>query len=101
MNVCFSIVGDVVINNVTNPVNIQASGSDIRRHQNIDAAFLQSRDHLFTVFLRHITIERFGGVTSCGQSFSKFSSRNFSPDEKQYSIEWFDFQNSGQCIQFM
>ena len=101
MNVGFSIVGDVVINNVANTVNVKASSSDIRRYQNIDAAFLQSRNHLFTVFLRHIAIERFGGVTSCGQSFSEFSRRNFSPDEKQYSVEWFDFQNSGQCIQFM
>ncbi len=66
MNVGLGVVGNVVVNDVRNPVNVQAAGSDVGGDQNVDLPGLQPVDCLLPQFLRHVAVQRRGGVPAGG-----------------------------------
>jgi hypothetical protein len=57
------VVGDIVVDHVTDAVQVQASGGDVRGDQDIQRSLFQPLDHLLPVLLRHVAVERRGRVT--------------------------------------
>ena len=97
----FGIVRNIVVNNVTDTLNVETTGSDIGSDQNIERTFLQAVDHLLTQRLAHITIKSRGGETTGFELFCQLNRSRTGTHEDNHGVELFDFQNPGQRIQLV
>ena len=71
--------------------NIQTTGSNISRHNNINLAFLQSVNRALTNSLTQIAIQRRRGETTSFQALSNIDSRRFGAHKNDHAIKSFNF----------
>ena len=101
MNIGFCVIGNIVIQNVTDSFYIKAACSNISCDNNIKLTFLKLIDGAFAEFLLNITIQGCAGVAACFQFFREFTGGNLGAYEDKHGIEVFSFKNSCQGIQFI
>ena len=97
----FGIVRNIVVNNVTDTLNVKTTSSDIGSDQNIERTFLQAVDHLLTQRLAHITIKSGSGEATGFELFCQLNRSRTGTYEDNHGVELFDFQNPGQRIQLV
>ena len=97
----FGIVRNIIVNHVTDALNVESTSRHIRRNQNIERALFQSLDHFFAVFLGHIAVHGGRCVTTSFQFFCQLYGGYFGADKNQNGIETFYLENPGKCIQLV
>ncbi len=101
MDIGFRVIGYVVVDYMTDALDIESTSRNVCRDQNVQRTILQSFDGLLAVILRHVAVHRGGGIASRLQSFGKFGRRRFGSNEHQNSVERFDFQNAGEGVELV
>src|SRR5690606_17491278 len=65
VHIGFVIIWNVVVDDVTDPLDIKAACGHIGRHKNVEATFLELFDGALTLRLGDITVERRRVETTC------------------------------------
>ncbi len=98
MNISFGIVWDIVIDDVTDPLDIKPTGSDIGCNKYVQPPCLEIIDGFFPLFLRDLSVQRGRRITSGLKFFCQLRGGDPGPDKNDHAIECFTFQNPGQCV---
>src|SRR5690606_7875431 len=99
VNVGFGVVGNVVIYDVADAIDIQAACGDVGGDENVDFSILEILHRLFAQFLRHVTIQCHRFVTTRLQLVGEFQRRGPGAHEHDYAVEVLDFEDARQRIE--
>lgn len=77
MNVVLRVVGVVVVDDKLDIVHVQASGSDVRGHQNGGGSVLELSQHPISLFLLLVSVNAHGRVTVSAHESGQFVSLLF------------------------
>ena len=100
VNVRLRIHRDIVVNYQADTLNVQATGCNVGRNQDVQTTIFQAFQCLFTQRLVHVTVQRGAVVAVTLKSFSHFQSRVFGTNEDNRRIKIFRFQETYQCFVF-
>ena len=100
MNVRLGIHRDVVVHNQADTFNVQATGSNVGRDQDIQTTIFQTLQGLLTQGLVHVTVQCGAAVTTALQRFGHFQGRVFGTHEDNRRIKVFSFQETYQRFVF-
>ena len=101
VHVGFDIVGDVVIDHVTDARHVQAAGRHVGGHQDIQVAILEALHGLLPLLLRDITVESRGRIAPRRQFVGQLSGQDTGAHEYDHAVEVLDLENTGQGIEFV
>lgn len=99
MDVGLGIVGYVVVDNVGNPWNIQATGGDIGSNDDVFLAALEIFNRLFALALVQVSAQGRHSMATGGQFFRQHRGFCFCAHENDSGVEGFYFQDAGQGIE--
>ena len=100
VNVGFRIHWDVVVHHQADTLNVQATGRNVSRNQDIQTTIFQAFQSLLTQRLVHVAVQRRAVVAITLQRFSYFQGRVFGTDEDNRRIKVFRFQETHQRFVF-
>lgn len=100
VNVRFRIYRDIVVNYQVDTFNVQVTGCNVGRNQDVQTIIFQAFQCLFTQRLVYVIVQRGVVVVVTFKSFSYFQSRVFGTNEDNRRIKIFRFQETYQCFVF-
>ena len=65
MHISLSVVGDIIVDDVADTIHIEAAGSNVCSHQDIQLALLQFFDGALALGLSDVAIKGGGGEATC------------------------------------
>ncbi len=101
MDINFRVVGQVVVEDVGNVVNVEAASGHVRRHQHLDLVLAEPVEGPFAGFLAQVAVQRFGGEAAPGQFIGQFPGSNASPYKDQGAGHRFDLEETSHRGQFI
>ena len=101
MNIGFGVVRNIVVNDMTDSIDIKPTSGNVRRDQYVQCTFLQALDHLLPMRLRHVAIHSGGAVAARLQLFGQFRCRRLGAHEHQDSVKRFNLQNPGERVELV
>ena len=100
VNVRLGIHRDIVVNHQADTLNVQATGCNVGRNQDVQTTIFQAFQCLLTQRLVHVTVQRGAVVAVTLKSFCHFQSRVFGTNEDNRRIKIFRFQETYQRFVF-
>ena len=101
VNVRLGILRNIVVNHVTDALNVQTTSRNVGRYDHVQLASFQFFDRTFTLLLRNITVQRRTLKAIGDHEVGNFFCGLLSADEDHHGIEIFSFSDTQQRIVFM
>ena len=101
MDIHFGIIGQLIIKDVRNIINIQTACGYICGNQHFNLAAAESAKDLLTRILFEVAIQGFGGESTRRELTCELSRFDAGADEYQRAGNGFDLKEVGQRRQFI
>ena len=101
VNVAFAVGGKVVVDNMADPLHVQAAGGDVGGDDHVDLARSQVVDDPLALVLRDVAAQGGGTVPMAGEVFGERLGRALGIDEDQDAVDRFGFQDPGEHRLFL
>ena len=101
VHIGLGVVRNVIVDHVGDALDVQTTGHDIGRHQNVQLTLLELVNGAFTQLLRDITVQRFTGMAACRQLAGQLFGCRLGTHECQQRIIRLDFQQTGHGVQLV
>ena len=101
VDVGLCIIGNIVVDDVGDALDIQPAGSDVSGDHDIQCATFQSVNNFFTQDLGHIAIEGSGFVAPRFELFSELHRFRLGANKDDHGINVIGIEDTGQCVQLL
>ena len=102
VHIGFGVVGDVVVDDVAHARHVDAPGSHVGGHDEVDVAGAQLLDGALAQRLLQIAVQCCGGVTPGGQLVGEFDRGGLGAHEDDGGVEvLFGFEDAGQRVELV
>ena len=98
VNVGLCIVGNIVVDDVAYSFHIQAPGSHVGGHQDIQFALFQALNGLLALFLGNVAVKRGGRVASRRQFIGQFRCQDACAHKNDHPVKILYFEDAGQRV---
>ena len=101
VHVGLGVVGDVVVNNQGDALNVQAACRHVGCHEDVDATVTQGVNGALTQLLGDVTVNRCCRETACLQLVGDFLGFLLGAHEDNDAVIVFDLEHAGHCVQLV
>ena len=101
VHVGLGVVGDVVVDDQGDALNVQTACSHVSCHEDVDAAVAQGVNGALTQLLGDVTVNRCCRETACLQLVGNFLGFLLGAHEDDNAVVVFDLEHAGHCIQLV
>jgi hypothetical protein len=101
VDIGLGIVGDVEIDHVTDPVDVEPARRHVGGDQDIQFAALQVGDGPFALPLRDVAVDALGVEAARAQAFGQFHRGVARAHEDDHAVEGLDLENPGQGVELV
>ena len=101
VHIGFRVGRNVVVQNVGDAFHVQAAGSHVGGHENIEAAILQLLNGAFALLLGDIAVDGGRVETASAQLLGQFLSFEFGAHKHNHGLKFGDFENTGERVQLI
>ena len=101
VHVGLGVVGDVVVDDQGDTLNVQATRSHVGCHEDVDAAVTQGVDGALTQLLGDITVNRCCRETACLQLVGNLLGLLLGANEDDDAVVVLHLEHAGHCVQLV
>ena len=101
VDVGLDVVGDVVVDDVADPLDVQPAGGDVGRHHDLHLPRAQAADHALALRLVHVAVHRLGGVAAPLQPLGELGRAVLGAGEDQHRVGRLGLQDAGERVQLL
>ena len=98
MHVGLGVIRDVVVDHVSNAVDVEAAGSNVGSHQDVQAAILELIDGTLTLLLRDIAVNGSGVVAGLFEAVGHVFGRMLRAAEDDDGVVVNDLEDASEGI---
>ena len=101
VHVGLGVPRDVVVEDVGDAVDVEATGGDVGRHQDVQSAVLELVDGAFTLVLRDVTVDGRSLEATGPQLVGELLGVALGPHEDDHRVELGDLEDAGQRVELV
>ena len=101
VDVGLGIVGDIVVDDVADALDVEPSRGDVGRDQNVDLARFEARHGAFAQRLWNVAVQWRGREAARLELLGEFHGRLFGAREHQHPVEGFRFEDARQRVELV
>ena len=101
VHVRLGVGGDVEVDDVTDALDVESAGGDVRRDEDVELPVLELIDAALALHLRHVTVDRGGGVPAGAELLGQGLGLVLRADEDDHPVEVLHLEDAGQRVHLL
>ena len=101
VHVGLGVGGDVVVDDVADPLDVEAAGGDVGGDEDVELAGLELVDGPLALRLRHVAVDRGGGEAAGPQLLGQRLGLVLGADEDDHPLEVLDLEDPGERVDLL